>query len=104
MYDIITYILLMFKWEGVMIPNCYEVSPRLTVRACQTTKLKAGMISLSVVNPISKEDAYLTSLLLSVLKRGTEKYPTQKHINERLDALYATLVNLKNQKFDLDFL
>ena len=79
-----------------MIPNCYEVSPRLTVRACQTTKLKAGMISLSVVKPISKEEVYLTSLLLSVLHRGTKSYPSLAALNRRLDYLYGTELSVRN--------
>ena len=35
-----------------------------------------------------------------MLKRGTESYRTQKEINIKLDEMYATLVSLKNQKFD----
>lgn len=65
-----------------------------------TDRFKSENISVYFSVPASKEESVKRSLLLSVLKRGTEKYPTQKHINERLDELYATLFNLKNQKFD----
>ncbi len=73
---------------------------RISVYQYQTSAFKSENISIYFALPENKEMNVLRSLLLSVLKRGTEKYPTQKHINERLDELYATLVNLKNQKFD----
>ena len=79
-----------------MVPNVYEVSPNLTVRACQTKKLKAGMISLSAVLPIEKEHAHLNSLLLSVLHRGTQKYPTIAALNRRLDYLFGTDMTVRN--------
>ena len=65
-----------------------------------TDRFKTESISIYFSLPTVKEKSVARSLLLSVLKRGTERFPTQKLINERLDELYATLVNLKNQKFD----
>jgi predicted Zn-dependent peptidase len=63
-------------------------------------KFKSESISVYFSVPNVKEESVKRSLLLAVLKRGTEKYPSQRLINERLDELYATLVNIKNQKFD----
>lgn len=79
-----------------MIPNVYEVAPNLTVRVCQTEKLKAGMISLSVVLPIQRDQTHLTSLLLSVLHRGTQKYPSIAALNRRLDYLFGTEISVRN--------
>ena len=79
-----------------MIPEKYEVAQNLTVRVCQTEKLKAGMISLSFVLPISAEYTYLTSLLLSVLHRGTRSYPTVAVLNRRLDYLFGTEMSVRN--------
>lgn len=79
-----------------MIPSVYSVSDALTLRVCRTEKFKAGMLSISAVLPIEKEKVALTSLLLSVLKRGTERYPTLEAINRRLDFLYGTDVALRN--------
>ena len=73
---------------------------RITVYKYDTDRFKSENITVYFALPASREKSVARSLLLSVLKRGTEKYPSQKHINERLDELYATLVNLKNQKFD----
>lgn len=73
---------------------------RITVYKYKTDRFKSENITVYFSLPASREKSIARSLLLSVLKRGTEKYPSQKQINERLDELYATLVNLKNQKFD----
>ncbi len=79
-----------------MIPNVYELAPNLTVRVCQTKKLKAGMISLSAHLPIDRECAYLNSLLLSVLHRGTRSYPNVAALNRRLDYLFGTEMTVRN--------
>ena len=77
-----------------------KVDDRIDIYTYSTDRFKSENISIYFALPTIKEESVKRSLLLSVLKRGTEKYPTQKDINERLDELYATLVNLKNQKFD----
>ena len=76
------------------------IDNRIDIYTYPTDRFKSENISIYFALPTVKEDSVKRSLLLSVLKRGTEKYSTQKDINERLDELYATLVNLKNQKFD----
>ncbi len=76
------------------------IDNRIDIYTYSTDRFKSENISIYFALPTIKEDSVKRSLLLSVLKRGSEKYPTQKDINERLDELYATLVNLKNQKFD----
>ena len=73
---------------------------RISVYKYDTDRFKSENITVYFALPANREKSVARSLLLSVLKRGTEKYPSQKNINERLDELYATLVNLKNQKFD----
>ena len=80
--------------------QCTARNGRISVYKYDTDRFKSENITVYFSLPSSREKSVARSLLLSVLKRGTEKYPTQKHINERLDELYATLVNLKNQKFD----
>ena len=66
------------------------------MRTLKTDKFKAGMLSLSAALPIDRDTTYLTSLLLSVLMRGTEKYPSLEAINRRLDYLYGTELTLRN--------
>ncbi len=84
------------KKEGIMTPKIIAVRERLTLRHCQTDKFKAGTLSVSLVIPIERETTYLTSLLLSVLLRGTERYPCVSAINRRLDYLYGTELSLRN--------
>ena len=81
--------------------KCVGNGSELVVYHYRTDRFKSENISVYFSLPTKKEDSVKRSLLLSVLKRGTEKYPSQKLINERLDELYATLVNLKNQKLSL---
>lgn len=82
--------------EGIMIPKLISVGEHVTLRVCQTDRFKAGMLSVSLVLPIEREFTYLTSLLLSVLLRGTEKYPTISALNQRLDYLYGTELSIRN--------
>ena len=79
-----------------MIPNVYSVADGLSLRVCRTEKFKAGLLTFSAVLPIRREETYMTSLLLSVLRRGTEKYPTLADLNRRLDYLYGTELAIRN--------
>ena len=79
-----------------MIPNTYTVNDAIHLRVIPTDKFKTGMLSVSAVLPIRREDVWLTSLLLSVLRRGTVKYPTLEALNRRLDFLYGTELSIRN--------
>lgn len=80
--------------------KCTVKKDRIRLYKYETDKFKSENISIYFSVPFDRKRSVARSLLLSVLKRGTEKYPNQRDINMRLDELYATLVNLKNQKFD----
>ena len=60
------------------------------LRALRTEKFKAGQLTFSTVLPITRENAVLAPLMLSVLRRGTERYPSLAQINRRLDDLYGS--------------
>ncbi len=79
-----------------MIPIELRLSPTLSLRLCQTEKFKTEMLSLSAVMPIEGQKPYMTSLLLSVLLRGTESYPDISAINRRLDYLFGTELSVRN--------
>ena len=79
-----------------MIPKFYSVADGLTLRVCKTEKFKSDMLSVSLVLPIGAESAYKTSLLLSVLRRGTQSYPTLAALNARLDYLFGTELSIRN--------
>lgn len=73
-----------------MIPKLYPIGEGGSLRVCGTERFKAGMLSVSSVMPVDRESACLGPLLLSVLRRGTEKYRTLAEINRRLDYLWGT--------------
>lgn len=79
-----------------MIPIELRLSPKLTLRLCQTQKFKTEMLSISAVLPIEGQKPYMTSLLLSVLLRGTRSYPDISAINRRLDYLFGTELSVRN--------
>ena len=75
-------------------------------------RFKTEYLSLSAIRPIDREEVAMTSLLLSVLRRGTKCYPSLQSINRRLDALYGVELSIRNfyrgnyqvVGFSLDFL
>lgn len=79
-----------------MIPIELRLSPMLSLRLCQTQKFKTEMLSLSAALPIAGQKPYMTSLLLSVLLRGTKSYPDISAINRRLDYLFGTELSVRN--------
>ena len=79
-----------------MIPIELQIGKGLTLRMCQTEKFKTEMLSLSAVVPICEQKPYMTSLLLSVLLRGTESCPDISSINRRLDYLFGTELSVRN--------
>ncbi len=71
-------------------PKEYSCGHHGVLRVLQTDRFKVGQLTFSSVMPITKENAVLAPLMLSVLRRGTERYPTLADINRRLDELYGS--------------
>lgn len=80
----------------MMIPSVYAVGDGIQLHVLPTERFKAGMLSVSAVLPIEQSKSPLSSLLLSVLRRGCEKYPTLAQVNRRLDELYGTGLTIHN--------
>ncbi len=79
-----------------MIPELLSGGGAPTLRACRTNKFKSAMLTVSTVLPITKENACMAPLMLSVLRRGTEKYPTIADLNRRLDYLWGTGFSIRS--------
>ena len=79
-----------------MIPKLYSAGEGIRLRVCRTEKFKASMLSVSAMLPIEGGKPWLTSLLLSVLRRGTQHYPDLASINRRLDYLYGAELGIRN--------
>ena len=78
-----------------MIPQKSVLSPSIELNTIRTDRFKTETLSVTVCLPLERAKTPLYSLVLSTVKRGTEKYPTQGQINRRLDELYAAGVSLR---------
>ena len=84
------YLFIFIMIGEAMIPNLSSVGASATLRTVTTNRFKSGLLSVSSALPITPKTACIAPLLLSVLRRGTEKYPTLAHINRRLEYLWGT--------------
>lgn len=82
-----------------MIPTLYKITPAVNLRAIQTDRFKNAQLSVSLILPADSERSPLTTLLFSVLRRGTERYPTIKDLNYVLDMLYGASLSYRNTFF-----
>lgn len=78
-----------------MIPKAYSAGGTAELYSIPTDRFKAGVFSVLSVLPVTEENACMAPLLLSVLRRGTERYPTLAEINRRLDWLWGTGFTLR---------
>ena len=63
-----------------------------------TDKFKSEYFSLRFTLPLCEETVQHTTLLTSVLGRGTSAHPTKLAINRYLDELYSTSISARNQR------
>jgi hypothetical protein len=59
--------------------QCTVNDARITVYKYDTDRFKSENITVYFALPASREKSVARSLLLSVLKRGTEKYPSRPY-------------------------
>ena len=78
-----------------MVYQTTFVSPSIQLSSIQTNAFKTGVISFTLTLPLTAERDVAGTVLAGVLRRGTEKYPTQAHINRALDELYASCVEIR---------
>lgn len=79
-----------------MIPTLYKITPAVNLRAIRTDRFKNAQLSVSFILPADREESPLTTMLFSVLRRGTERYPTIRHLNHALDMLYGASLSYRN--------
>ena len=80
------------------VPREYELMSGVTLSVYPTDRFKVGLLSLSLLLPLEREQSHIRTLLFSVLRRGNEAYPTLEAINRRLDELYATPYRVRNRE------
>lgn len=64
----------------------------LRFHVINTDKFKMSRLSFNFILPADKERSPLTRLMLAVMMRGCEKYPSIVSINKKLDELYGATV------------
>ena len=70
-----------------------EMLPGVTLRCFQDSRFKQGCLSLQLVRPMRREEAYKNALISAVLLRGTRQHPDLRSITHRLDDLYGASVS-----------
>ncbi len=81
-----------------MTPNRSMIADNIFLSTIKTDKFKAGLITFTVSIPLTKENIAYNMLLCSVLKRGTEKYPSIALLNKRLDELYSSTMDIRSAR------
>ncbi len=82
-----------------MIPTKRMIASGIFLDAIETRRFKTETLSISLVAPMTEALTPLHVLALSVLKRGTESFPDQRALNQRLDELYATGVGIRTDRY-----
>ena len=78
-------------------PHTVRVGDAVTLHILQTERFKTARLSISAILPADQVLSPRMTLLFGVLRRGSRRFPSQLHINRRLDELYgATLTNRRD--------
>lgn len=64
----------------------------------QTNKFKGEYFAAHYQRPVKRENMTVSTLLSSILLRGSEKYPTQQLLSRRCEELYALSLNTASQR------
>ncbi|MBQ8849317.1 MAG: insulinase family protein [Clostridia bacterium] len=81
-----------------MIPTRLKIADNIYLSVIRTDKFKSGLLTFTVNLPLTKENIAYNMLLTSVLKRGTESYPTIAELNRRLDELYSSSMDIRSAR------
>ncbi len=68
------------------------VLPGITLRCYSDNRFKQGLLSISFLRPMCREEAALNALLPTLLIRGCEAWPDLRAITTRLDDLYGAAI------------
>lgn len=82
-----------------MVTKSFEIANEVELHYIKTDKFKTNYMSFNFVAPLNREQAHFNAMLPLILMRGTEKYPSQAHINKRLQYLYSADISARNDSF-----
>ena len=69
--------------------NKNVIKEGITFHKITTNKFKTNLFSIFITTPLSKETVTKNALISAVLRRGTEKLPTQELISKELENMYG---------------
>ncbi len=79
----------------------------IALNLIQTDKFKSSVLSYYFIRPLSREEASKNAMLALVLKRGSQKYPTnlliQRELEENYGASFSLGVNKRGDRHVLRF-
>ncbi len=87
-----------------MTPQMLKVTEAMSLTAIQTDRFKTGVLTFTLLSPLSPKNTALHILLAGMMRRGTQKYPSISLINRHLDELYATDVEIRSAKLGKNLL
>lgn len=72
------------------VPEKHQINDNVNLIAFKTEKFKTAILKLSMVAPmtVDAQEAAMFSLMINLLRSGTEKYPEKEDIIKRLNDLY----------------
>lgn len=66
-----------------------KLGEHVVLRTVCTDKFKSDFLSVSFEQPLDRREAAMNSLILRILKRGTQSYPDMTALSKKLEYLYA---------------
>ena len=76
-----------------------EIMPGVFLTCLQTDKFKTGLLSLSLLTRLCREEAAQNTLIPNVLRRGTIRCPDMTALSQRLDDLYGARLEPISRKY-----
>lgn len=75
-----------------------QIAEGVNFKVIPATHFKSEVISLYIRRTLTAETVTMNNILPGVLSDGTEKYPTETHISDRLDELYGASLSMGTDK------
>lgn len=66
-----------------------EIKQGITFHEIQTNKFKTNLFAIFLSIPLTKENVTKNALIAAILRRGTNKLPSQEQISEQLEEMYG---------------
>ncbi len=81
------------RYGGIAVKQIRnEILPGVFLTCLQTDKFKTGLLSVSFLTRLCREEAAQNTLIPSVLRRGTVFHPNMDALASRLDSLYGARI------------